>query len=71
MAEEPSRSGNTSGSAEALRDALYLLLHNAKHEIDGALASLNNSDDVGLLHHTGRMFAGLRLVHSRLKDLPQ
>lgn len=60
---------DVSAEAEALRDAIYLMLNNARYEIDGALASLHNSDDTGLRHHCERMFAGLRLVHGKLKDL--
>lgn len=55
---------------EALRDAIYALLQNARFEIDGAMASLNTSDDTGLQHHAKRIFDGLRLVHQKMKELP-
>ena len=55
---------------EALRDAIFDLMQNAKHEIDGAMASLNVSDDVGFNHHAKRLFDALRIVHAKLKELP-
>jgi hypothetical protein len=56
---------------EALRDAIFLLLNNARHEIDGAVASLQTSDDVGLRHHAKRMADGLRIALQKIKELPQ
>lgn len=57
-------------NAEILRDALYLLLQIAHSDIDGAMASLRNSDDAGLKHHSKRIFDGMRLVAQKLKELP-
>jgi hypothetical protein len=54
---------------EAMRDALHALFVNARYEIDGAVASLNNSDDKGLRYHADRVFANLRLAHAQLKTL--
>ena len=52
-----------------IRDGIFQLLHNARHDLDGALASLHNDDDFGLRHHTKRMFDALRLAHGQLKAL--
>jgi hypothetical protein len=54
---------------EITRDALHLLFVNARFEIDGAVASLNNSDDTGLRYHANRVFDHLRLAHAQLKTL--
>lgn len=54
---------------EITRDTLHVLFVNARYEIDGAVASLNNSDDTGLRYHADRVFANLRLAHAQLKTL--
>lgn len=59
----------TSHEREAILDAIYQLLHTARHDIDGCLASLHNSDVVGLKHHVAHMTDALRIVVSQLKEL--
>jgi hypothetical protein len=54
---------------EITRDALHSLFVNASYEIDGAVASLSNSDDKGLRYHAERVFEHLRLAHAQLKTL--
>ena len=52
-----------------IRDGVFELLLNARHDLDGALSSLHNDDDFGLQHHAKRMFGALRLAHGQLKAL--
>ena len=73
---DPSQGGapiraSTNPPPEHVRDAIYQLLRNARHDLDGALSSLHNDDDCGLQHHARRMFDALRLAHGQLRALAQ
>ena len=55
--------------SDHIRDVIFQLLHNARHDLDAALSSLHNDDDFGLQHHAKRLFGALRLAHGQLKAL--
>ena len=55
-------------AADALREEFFDLLQNAAWEIDGAIACLRTADDVGLKHHSKRLFHGLSVFSKKLKD---